>query len=136
MPDETPDSYATAIVQAQQLVRTGRLADPDEHFPYKHAAVTGLVEENPPAGPNGPDDDTVRVEDFMSQEIADATRDYVEAQEAFLRDPGDGTRAAYDATRDALVAARRAHRVNRTDENGDPIPTITAMPRRARRAGE
>jgi hypothetical protein len=100
-------------VQAQELLRQGHLNDPDEHFPYRHSEVAELVEANPPMGPNGEDDDSFRVEDYMSQEIADASRDYIDAQQDYLRDPGDATRAEYDRTRDALLAARRAHRARR-----------------------
>lgn len=128
MAEEAPDSYAAAIAQAQQLVRQGRLADPGEHFPYKHAEVSALVADNPPAGPDGPDDDRVRVEDYMTQEIADATRDYVDAQAAYLAEPGDATLPAYDTAREDLVAARQAHRANRV------APTVVGI--RARRAGE
>ncbi|BAL87305.1 hypothetical protein AMIS_20850 [Actinoplanes missouriensis 431] len=99
------------MVQAQALIRAGRLADPDEHFPYKHEAVTALVAENPPAGPNG--DDSKRVSDYMSQRIADASEQYIAAQAAYLGDPGDGTLAAYQAATDALISARKAHRRQR-----------------------
>lgn len=129
MPETTPPGYGAAWETAQSLLRKGRLADPDEHFPYKHADVTALVEENPPAGPDGPDDDRVRVEDFLSQEIADATKRYIDAQQAYLTDPGDGTRADYDAAKDALQKARAQHRAQR------PIgPVVVGI--RARRAGE
>jgi hypothetical protein len=106
-----------------------RLADPGEHFPYKHEHVLALIDENPPMGPDGPDDDRLRVEDFISREIADATNAYVEAQAAYLADAGDGTRAAYSAAKEALVAARRAHRVNRPAG-----PVVVGI--RARRSGE
>lgn len=90
-----------------------RLRDPDEHYPYKHAEVTALVAADPPAGPSGPDDDRARVSDFMSQEIADASDGYIAAQAAYLRDPGDATREAYEQAKRLLVAARAAHRANR-----------------------
>jgi len=37
----------------------------------------------------------------------------VAAQAQFLANPGDGTRAAYKAAQDALVAARQEHRARR-----------------------
>jgi hypothetical protein len=116
MPEKTPGSYGEAVTRAQALVRAGRLADPGEHFPYKHDQVTALLEENPPAGPKGKDDDSLRVSDFMSVRIADATKAYVRAQEAYLRDPGDATLADYQEATDDLVAARRAHRRRRGGE--------------------
>lgn len=106
-----------------------RLDDPDEHYPYKHAHVSALIEENPAHGPDGPDDDRVRVEDFISQRIADATRDYIDAQAAYLTDPGDGTRSDYEHAKQALAEARAEHRANRPAG-----PTIVGV--RARRAGE
>lgn len=124
-----PSSYAEAIVSAQQIIREGRLADQGEHYPYKHDVVTALVEENPPMGPDGPDDDRLRAEDFTSQEIADATQAYVAAQEAYLRDPGDATKADYVRARDRLQQARAAHRVNRGG-------SVNVVGIRARRAGE
>jgi hypothetical protein len=113
MSDDGPRNYGDAINQARELVNQGRLVDPDEHYPYKHADVSALVEENPPAGPDGPDDDRVRIRDLMSQDIADASRDYIDAQAAYLRDPGDATRGAYHDARDRLITARQAHRANR-----------------------
>lgn len=106
-----------------------RLHDPGEHYPYKHDHVSALIAENPPAGPDGPDDDRVRVEDYISQPIADATRDYIDAQAAYLTDPGDATRAAYEQAKADLQAARAAHR-----ENRPAGPVVVGV--RARRAGE
>lgn len=123
-----PASYAEAIEKAQALLRAGRLNDPDEHFGYQHEQVSALVADNPPMGPDGPDDDSVRAEDYISQDIADATRVYIDAQAAYLGDPGDATRAAYDVARDKLQVARAAHRANRG--------SATVVGIRARRAGE
>jgi hypothetical protein len=106
-----------------------RLTDPDDHFPYKLDEVKALLEANPPLGPDGPDDDRVRAEDYLSADIADASAAYVEAQAAFLTDPGDGTKAAYQGARDKLQAARAAHRANRPAG-----PVVIGI--RARRAGE
>lgn len=124
-----PRSYGEALVAAQAMVRTARLADPNEHFPYKHAEVTDLVAENPPMGPNGPDDTSFLAEDFMTQEIADASKVYIEAQAAYLKDPGDATRGEYEAAKADLVFARQAHRVNRAQPGQGFV-------QRARRAGE
>lgn len=125
---KAPQGYGEAWDAAQGMLRTARLNDPDEHYPYRHDAVCALVNENPPMGPDGEDDDRVSAEDFMSQEIADASRDYIDAQAAYLTDPGDATREAYEAAKAELQAARAAHRANRTGA------TIVGI--RARRAGE
>jgi len=122
------ESYGEAWEEAQALLRAARLTDPGEHFPYKYEVASALIAENPPMGPNGPDDDAVRAEDFMSQPIADATDDYIGAQAAYLADPGDGTAAAYETAKQTLQAARAAHRVNRGG--------VTVVGIRARRAGE
>lgn len=112
------------------MVRAERLNDPDEerHFNYPLAETLALLDEDPPAGPDGEDDDRVRISDYLSHDIAEATAAYAAAQADYLSDPGDGTKAAYTAARDALVAARQAHRANRGSMNVVGI--------RARRAGE
>lgn len=89
-----------------------RLSDPDGHYPYKLDEALAL-DLDAPAGPNGPDDTSRKVGDFINADIARATAAYVEAQEAYVRNPGDGTRAEYEATRDELIEARQAHRRNR-----------------------
>lgn len=106
-------SHAEALTEALALTRRARLEDPDEHYPYKHDEVSALIEENPPAGPEGPDDDRVRVRDLISQPIADASRDYIAAQAAYLESPDEETKADYDAAAQTLVQARQAHRANR-----------------------
>lgn len=116
MADKQPQSYGDAVTRAQDLIRAGRLADPGEHFPYKHDTVTALLEENPPAGPSGDGDDSKRVSDFMSVRIADASAAYIDAQEVYLGDPGDATLANYQEKADDLVAARLAHRRKRGGE--------------------
>jgi hypothetical protein len=108
---------------------TDRLNDPADHFPYKAAEAKALLDENPPLGPDGPDDDRVRAEDYLSADIVEASAAYVEAQAAYLSDPGDGTKAAYQGARDKLQAARAAHRANRPAG-----PVVIGI--RARRAGE
>lgn len=105
------------------------LDDPDGHFPYKADEARALVEENPPAGPDGPDDDRVRVEDFLSAGIVAATDAYVQAQADHLRDPGEGTQELLDQAAQDLVAARQAHRANRPAG-----PTVVGI--RASRVGE
>jgi hypothetical protein len=111
-----PQSYQEAVGQAQALVRAGRLADPGEHFPYKRAEVAALLEDNPPAGPAGEGDDSLRVSDFTSERIIAASDAYVAAQEVYLGDPGDATLAEYQEKADDLTAARRAHRRRRGGE--------------------
>lgn len=113
MAEKAAQTYADALARSRALLAGARLTDPGEHFPYKHDAVTSLIEENPPAGPMGEDDARVRVRDFISQPIADATRDYVNAQSAYLKKPGEDTKAGYDVARDLLVDARRRHRKDR-----------------------
>lgn len=85
-----PGNYADAVTQAQELIRQGRLSDPGEHFPYRRsdAEQSGL---NPG--------------------IAAACEAYVEAQQAYLGNPGDGTRGDYEAAKEALVLARREERI-------------------------
>jgi hypothetical protein len=125
-------SYGEAYEKARAGLAAARLGDPDEHFPYKHDAVIDLMDSDPPMGPGVPDgvdgtEDTSRaVADYTSQGIADASGAYIEAQAAYLRDPGEDTRAGYEAARDALVAARLDHRINRG--NGF---TVGAAARRA-----
>lgn len=122
-------SYAAAHAESQRILREGRLADDGEHFPYKHDDVTALVAENSPMGPEGPDDDRLRAEDYMSQEIADASAAYVQAQRVYLENPGDGTKAEYEAAKLSLADARKAHRANRGNQ-------LNVVGIRSRRAGE
>lgn len=129
MVDSAPRSHSEALERAKVLLRQGRLNEPNEHFPYKRDVVAALLAENPPFGPDGEDDDRVRVEDFTSEAIVDASDGYVTAQQRYLEEPGDATRAEYQRARDALVAARKAHRANRPAG-----PVVVGI--RARRAGE
>lgn len=128
-----PKSYGDAVTQARLSINQARLADPDEHFPYKHEAVLALIEENPPMGSgmpgefDGTEDNSRAVSDYITEAIADASRDYIDAQAAYLADPSDDTlKAEYDATRDRLLAARLDHRAARGTEF-----TIGAAARRA-----
>lgn len=122
-----PRSYGEAVAKAQRDVNAARLADPDEHFPYKHDHVRALVADNPPMGPDGPSDNRVTVADVMTVRIADASNAYIEAQAAYLTDPGPATKSALDAATDDLVAARRNHRRNRVDADGKPTGAILAV---------
>lgn len=114
-----PKTYAQAMEQAQALLAAARLSDPGEHFPYKHDAVIAFIRAGQPMGPgipDGPDgefDESRSVGDYITEAIADASRDYIDAQAALLTDPSSSNRAAYDAARDRLVAARLDHRQNR-----------------------
>lgn len=127
-----PKTYGAAYEAAVQAFAAARLADPAEHFPYKHDTVIALLDEDPPMGPgvpggvDGADDNTRAVADYMTVDIADASRDYVTAQEAYLRNMTDDTLAEYEAARDRLIAARLDHRANR----GDGF-TVGAAARRA-----
>lgn len=105
------------------------LDDPAGHYPYKAGKARALLKRNPPAGPDGADDDRARVEDFLSVDIVDATDVYVQAQVDYLRDPGDGTRELMDQAAQELVDARRAHRANRGG-----VPNVVGI--RASRVGE
>jgi hypothetical protein len=88
------------------------LVDDDAgHFPYKHDAVLAAVRDDAPAGPDGPDDDRVRAGDFMNEDVANASAEYVEAQAAYYTS-GDAD-SLHAAQR--LVDARRAHREGRPD---------------------
>lgn len=112
-------TYAQALQAAQALLAAARLADPAEHFPYKHDAVVVLLDDSVPMGPGVPDgtpgerDTTRMIDDYMSRGIADATRDYVAAEEAYLTEPNPATHMAYTGARDRLQAARLDHRQNR-----------------------
>lgn len=116
-----PKTYAQAQEASRAGLAAARLADPDDHFPYKLDVVTALIADEPPMGPGIPDgvdgaEDTSRtVADYITGAIATASADYITAQEAYLRDPSDENRAAYEAARDELVAARLDHRQNRGD---------------------
>jgi hypothetical protein len=114
-----PQSYADAIEQGRALVAQARLADPGEHFPYKRDVVTALLADNPPMGPgmpgrvDGAADRTREAADYMSEGIAAASDVYIAAQAAYLADPCDDNKAAYDTARDRLQAARLDHRASR-----------------------
>lgn len=92
-----------------------RLDDPDDHFPYKAEVVADLIEQDPPAGPRGPDDDSLTARDYISPAIADASEAYVAAQARHLDEQTEESRAAYNTAMETLVAARQRHRANRPD---------------------
>lgn len=115
-PDQT---YAEVLGENRRRLAQAILNDPDSHFPYKHDVVTALLAQGVAMGPGVPgeregvDHEVRTIDDYMSQGIADASRDYVDAQAAYLADASDETKAAYDAARDRLQAARLDHRANR-----------------------
>lgn len=113
-------TYEQAMQQAHALLAAARLADPDDHFPYRYREVVALLGDPQPMGPGIPDrldgsqDVSRTVDDYMSLDIAAASRDYIDAQAAYLENPGSVEAAAdYAAARDRLVAARLDHRQNR-----------------------
>lgn len=114
-------SYEQVLQENQRALAQARLDDPAEHFPYKHDVVTRMLADGTPMGPgipgqlDGAGDSQRTIDDYMSPGIADASNDYVAAQAEYLADPCEQTRAAYDAARDDLLAARLDHRANRTD---------------------
>lgn len=125
MPDQTTGE---ALAAARDAVGAARVADPDEHFPYKLAAAEGVLKRKTPMGPDGPKDASVTGEDFTSRRIVEATAAYVAAQEAYLLDGSAVNREAFQAATDDLVAARRAHRRTRVDANGNPALNVTGQP--------
>jgi len=128
-----PETYAEVVDRTARERAQARLADPNEHFPYKHDVVSDLLDDGAAMGPgiplviDGADDDSRSIDDYMSAGIADASRDYVDAQAAWLTEPSSSTLAVYEAARDRLVAARLDHRQNREDAF-----TIGAAARRGR----
>lgn len=127
-----PKTYAAARDQAQALLAAARLADPDDHFPYRLDDVLALIDEDPPMGPGTPGgtdgaaDTTREVADYITADIAHASAAYVDAQAAYLTDRTPENLAEYEAARDRLVAARLDHRQNR----GEGF-TVGAAARRA-----
>jgi hypothetical protein len=116
------NSYAEQVEANRAALAQARLSDPDEHFPYRHDAVVDLIAADPPMGPglpggtDGTDDTSRTVHDYITRAIADASRDYIAAQAAWLADATGGNWAAYEAARDRLVAARLDHRQARGEE--------------------
>jgi hypothetical protein len=116
-----PNSYGQLAEAYRAALAQARLADPGEHFPYKHDTVCDLLADRPAMGPgmpggvDGAADRSREVDDYMSRAIADASRDYIDAQAAWLAEPSQVSRQAYEAARDRLVAARLDHRENRGD---------------------
>jgi hypothetical protein len=112
-----------AFDEARQALQAARLDDPDDHFPYKLDEGLAL-DLDAPAGPNGPDDDSLTVRDFITHDLVRATAKYVEAQATYLADPGDGTKGAYEAARDELVAARQDHRLEQRRPGWREVQTV------------
>ncbi len=115
-----PETYAEVVARTERERAQARLNDPNEHFPYKYDEVLLLLDDGTLMGPGVPgqrdgddDDDSRTIHDYMSYGIAAATRDYIDAQAAWLTDPTADTTAVYEAARDRLVAARLDHRQNR-----------------------
>lgn len=117
-------TYSEALASARESVSRARVSDPGEHFPYKAAEARALMSKNPAMGPGGPKDGRVRAEDVMSKRIADASEAYIAAQKHFLLDPTGANQELYDAAKDDLVAARRAHRRTRVDADGNPVGAV------------
>jgi hypothetical protein len=147
-PNGDTGGYADAVDQARALVANARLADPNDHFPYKKADARAAIAADMSPDPRNKDID-VTGEDVMSDRIADASAAYVDAQAAMLADPNPSNVAAYERARDELIAARREHRAGRVGPDGNPanggaIIGTTSLPLpphqkgqpRARRAGE
>ena len=145
MSRRTP-TYEEAVAQARASIGAARLADPGEHYPYKIGTVERLLASNQAMGPGGTNDNSVQAEDVMTQRIAAASKAYIDAQAAFLTTANPATHEAYEAAKDDLVAARKAHRRSRVDADGKPIGAViglTAAPApehqrgpRLRRVGE
>jgi hypothetical protein len=127
-----PKTYTAAVEQARAMLAAARLADPDDHFPYKIDEVLAVLDADPPMGPgvpggvDGAEDVSRNVGDYMTVDIANASHAHVAAQEAWLASPTAENRSEYEATRDRLVAARLDHRTYR----GDGF-TVGAAARRA-----
>lgn len=119
MATKKPLTYGEAAEQARAQLAAARLADPGEHFPYKHDVVMALLDEDPamgpgtPGGADGTNDRSREIADYMTRDIADASGNYIDAQAAYLADPTDANRAGYEAARDVLLAARLDHRQGR-----------------------
>lgn len=121
-----PDSYGEVHARMQRELAEARLADPDEHFPYKTGdARTALADTS--MGPDGDAQHDVTGADFLSRRIIDASEAYIDAQAAYLADPAPANRGALDAATDDLVAARRSHRRNRVDSTGKPVAGIVGV---------
>jgi hypothetical protein len=113
-------TYAELVAERAAVLGRARLADPAEHFPYKREAARRAAEDDtapakvwvwdPRRGLVPEDRPTA---DFLPEAVADATEAYVAAQAAYLAAPGAGTKADYEAIRDALVAVRQEHRRGR-----------------------
>ncbi len=139
-------SYGEALAESRRALVDARLADPDEHYPYKTADAKSALKRKD-MGPDSATKKDVTGADFLSERIVEASAAYIEAQADWIANPESlGARSAYDAARDDLVAARRTHRRARVDAAGNPAGAVVAMSTgpapdhqvgpRARRVGE
>jgi hypothetical protein len=119
-------SYGEAHAHARKLLSQARLRDPGEHFPYKTADSKAALRRKS-MGPDGDGGHDVTGADFISARIIEASEAYIAAQAAFLEDPSRANRSAYAAATDDLVAARRTHRRNRVDANGQPVGGVVGL---------
>lgn len=95
-----------------------RLADPLSHFPYKHDdAREGAAREEMRRGLEaGHTDEMIEDSINLAHDEVDATAAYVEAQEAYFRDPTPERRQAEREAAAELQEARRKRREVREDE--------------------
>lgn len=122
------DSYGEAHDKAMAMLAESRLADPDEHFPYKDAdAKAALKRKN--MGPDAGEKEDVTGADFLSQRIVEASSAFIAAQEAYLREPTAASHSAMEAAQDDLIAARRTHRRGRVDADGNPVANVVGTTR-------
>lgn len=125
-------SYAAAAEQAAAALSRAALADSDSHFPYKADTVAAIIADNPPMGPGAPghvdgsEDRSREVADYMTTGVAEATADYVAADQAYRENRTTDNLDQLNAATDRLVAARLDHR----EQRGDGF-TIGAAARRA-----
>lgn len=99
--------------------------DPNGHFPYKADAAREAL-----ATPPDPDSNNHPEAWYTSERIIAASEKYVKAQADYLTNPGDGTHELMDQAAHDLVAARKAHREDRTGvgvQSGHPVEVLFAL---------
>jgi hypothetical protein len=136
--------YGEVHAEARAALAGARLADPNEHFPYKTSDARAAMRRK--MAPDEAVKDDVTGADFTSARIIEASEAYVTAQAAYLADPTPAKKVTLDAAADDLVAARKNHRRARVDADGNPVGGVvatTSAPRpdylrgpRHRRVGE
>lgn len=124
------EQYGDVQAKARKMVAQARLADPDDHFPFKTSDAKAALKRKG-MGPDADARDDVTGADYTSTRIIEATEAYIAAQAAFLDTPSRANRSAYNAATDDLIAARRTHRRNRVDMDGNPVANIVGMTRSA-----